>query len=112
MPYKFECGHNATEATESCTKGEGTVDHNTVTRWFKKVCLSCKNLDDQARLGRLEKVAFETMLQATEVNQASNTHKVPDDLDVIVWCAPFKTLTKTAKLCLTLSKYCKTFNSP
>ena len=31
-----------------CAKGNGTVDHNTITRWFKKFCLACKNLDNQA----------------------------------------------------------------
>ena len=35
---KFELGHNMKEATKkiSHAKGEGTVNHSTVTRWFKK----------------------------------------------------------------------------
>ena len=34
MLYKFEQRNNTTEATENicCVKGEGTVDHSTVTR--------------------------------------------------------------------------------
>ena len=33
-------------------KDEGSVDHSTVTRWFKKFHSGCKNLDDQARSDR------------------------------------------------------------
>ena len=35
-----------------CAKYKGTVDHSTVTRWSKKLCSGCKNLDNQARSGR------------------------------------------------------------
>ena len=50
MLYKFELGHNTMKATKniSCAKSEGTIDNNTVTRWFKKFCSGYKNLDDQA----------------------------------------------------------------
>ena len=48
MLYKFELGHNAAEETKSIcwVKGEGTFDHNMVTRWLKKFCSSCKNIDE------------------------------------------------------------------
>ena len=38
MPYKFELGHNVTEETKNicCVKGVSTIDHSTVSRWFKK----------------------------------------------------------------------------
>ena len=54
MLYEFEMGHNAMEATKNIcwVKVEGENDHNTVTRWFKKFCLGCKNLNDQARSDR------------------------------------------------------------
>ena len=54
MLYKSELGHNTAEVTKNigCVKGEGTVDHSTVTRWFKKFCLDSKNLDDQSRSSR------------------------------------------------------------
>ena len=54
MLYKFKQGHNAMEATKniSCAKGEGIVDHWTVTRWFKKFYSGCKNFADQARSNR------------------------------------------------------------
>ena len=42
-----------------CPKGEGIVDHSIVTRWFKKFHLNCKNLDDQAKLGRSKTVDYE-----------------------------------------------------
>lgn len=52
MFYKFKLSHNAMEATKliHCVKGEGAVDPNSGTRWFRKFCWGCKNLDDQARL--------------------------------------------------------------
>ena len=51
MLYKFKLGHNAAEATKNICymKGKDAVDHNTIDRWWKKFCLGCKNLDDQAR---------------------------------------------------------------
>ena len=52
MLYKCELGHNAEEATKCIcySKGDGAVDHNALNKWFKKFCLGCKNLNDQARL--------------------------------------------------------------
>ena len=34
--YELELGNNAAEETKNifCAKGEGAVDHNTVTRWL------------------------------------------------------------------------------
>ena len=36
MLYEFKLCYDSAEATKniSCTKGEGIVDHSTVTRWF------------------------------------------------------------------------------
>ena len=39
-------------------KGEGEIDHNTVTRGLKKFRLGCKNLNDKASLGRAENHGF------------------------------------------------------
>ena len=74
MLYAFELGHNDIETTKNifCTKGEGSVDHRMVTRWFKKFSLGCKNFDDHLGL----KLDFETMLQATEAYLASSTWRV------------------------------------
>ena len=57
MLYESELGNNAAEATKTicCAKGEGAVDDSTVTRWLKKFCSGCKNLDDQTRSGRPKK---------------------------------------------------------
>ena len=43
------------EATKNIcwVKGEEAVHDSTVTRWFKKFCSHCKNLDNQVRWGRL-----------------------------------------------------------
>ena len=86
--YKFELGHNAAEATKKIchVKGESTVDHSTVTRWLKKLCLDGKNFN-QARTGRSKTRGLVT----------------------------FTTLAKPsrfAELCNMLLKYCKTFVSP
>ena len=34
------------------TKGEGTVDHNSITKWSNKFCMGGKNLYDHARSDR------------------------------------------------------------
>ena len=70
MPYKFELGHDITEATKNTScEDEGIVYHNTVTRGFKKFCLGCKNLNNQAMSGRIRTVNTEAIaLQAIEVN--------------------------------------------
>ena len=64
MLNEFELGYNAVEATKNiyCVKNEGAFDYSTVTRWFKKFCLSCKNFDNQAKSGRPKTVASEAVL--------------------------------------------------
>ena len=103
--------HNAVEATKNicCAKGEDAVDHRTITeQWFKKFHSGCKNLKNQARLGRPKTVDFKAVLQAIETNreyQASLASHSP------VWLITFTTSIKapgTAKLCLLLAKFCKT----
>ena len=66
--YEFELGHNAAEATKNifCDIGEGVFDHSTVTRWFKKFCIICKNLNDLARSGRHKIMVSEAVLQVNE----------------------------------------------
>ena len=53
MLYKLELGHNIMNVTKNicCAKDEDAVDKSTVTRWSKKFCSGCKNLDNQARSG-------------------------------------------------------------
>ena len=36
--YEFELSYNTAQASKNicCAKGEGTVDHSTVSRWSKK----------------------------------------------------------------------------
>ncbi len=49
MLSKFEQGHNAMKAAKNigCVEAEGTVDHFTVSRWWKEFCSVGKKLDDQ-----------------------------------------------------------------
>ena len=41
MLYKFKLEYNVVDASKNIfyAKGEGAVDHNTVTKWFKKISL-------------------------------------------------------------------------
>ena len=41
MLYKCELGHIAMEVTKNicCVKGEGAVDHSTITKWLKNFTL-------------------------------------------------------------------------
>ena len=51
MLYELEQSNNAMEAIKDifCAKDKGSVDYNTVTRYFH---LACKKLNNQARSGR------------------------------------------------------------
>ena len=51
-----------------CMKGEGTIDYSTITRWFKKFCLGCKNLNNQPRSGRPKTVDAEAVPEAIKGN--------------------------------------------
>ena len=46
--YEFALGHNTAKATKNicCSKGEGAVDHNTITRGLKKFWSGFKNLNN------------------------------------------------------------------
>ena len=84
MFYEFELVHNTKEVTKnfSCAKGEGVVDHSTVTRWFKKFHSSGKNIDNQARSGSPKTMDSETMLLAIEANLVSSTQSVLRKLNI------------------------------
>ena len=47
-----------------CAKGEDTIDHLEVTRWFKKFCSGFKNFNDQAMLGKFKSMDSEAILQS------------------------------------------------
>ena len=99
MLYNFKLSHDTTEATKNIcwTKGKDTVDHGTVTRWMKKFCSGCKNLDNQASSGKPKIMDCEVALQAIEVNPMSNTLKVSDKLDTFT---TFAKASWAAELCL------------
>ena len=58
MLYEFKLGHNAADAAKNicCGKGKEIANHSTVTRWSTKFHSGSKNLDDQARSGRLKTI--------------------------------------------------------
>ena len=78
MLYECELSQNVVEVTKNicCKKSESTVDYSTVTKWFKKFCSHCKNLNNQAKLGEPKTVDFEAVLQAIEANLVSSTQRV------------------------------------
>ena len=80
--YKFEIGHNAVEASkDSCgAKGEGLVDHRTVSRSLNKLCSGCKKLDDQEGSSWTKTVVSKAVLLAIEPNPASTTRRVSGEL--------------------------------
>ena len=82
-------------------EGEATVDHNTVSRCFKKFCLGYKNLDDQARSGRPKTIDSKIVLQTIEANSISCTWSVSGELRILkssVIC-PFHDLGKNIQSC-------------
>ena len=75
---------NAAETNKNIcfTKGEGALDHSTVTRWFKKFRSSYKNLEDQTRSSRPKTLDSEAVLQAIEVNLASSIRRLSGELGI------------------------------
>ena len=59
ISYKFEIGDNVMETTKNvyCLKGDGVVDHSSVTIWFKKFRSGWKNFSDQANLKKVDSKA-------------------------------------------------------
>ena len=82
MVYEFEMDHNTAEATKNicCAKGEGAIDHDSVSSGFKKFCSGYKTLDDQKRSGRPKVIDTDAVLQAIESNLMSNFQRVSGEL--------------------------------
>ena len=95
--YEIELRHNTEEATKniSGTKGEGMVDHYSVTRWFKKFRSVCKNLDDQTRLGRPKSLDFEVI----ESNQASRSWRISGEASISYSCVTHHDVGKSTRSC-------------
>ena len=60
----------------SCEKDEGTVDNSTVTRWFKKFCSGCKNLDDHTNSGKHKTMTSEALIQDIKGYWMNHTRRV------------------------------------
>ena len=93
--YAIELGYNATEATTNicCAKSEDTIDHSTITRWLKKFCSDCKNIDSLARSDWPKTLDSEAMFQAIQVNLAGSTWRVSGNMALpsLVWVFTFMT---------------------
>ena len=110
--YKFELMHNTVEASESICwlKSEGAVIHSWITRWWKKLCLGCKKLDDQARSGEHKLIDSKAKLQATEARMVSNTWRVSGKLGI----SHLHNLSKSIHIHQIIPHVtkCRTFDSP
>ena len=117
MLYEFKLGHDTVETIKNicCKKNEGAVNHRKLTRWFKKFCSGCKNLNKQARSNRPKTMDSEDVFQAVETNLVTlGEYQVSSVSHSPVWFITFTTsakVSRVAKLCLMLPKYCKTFDS-
>ena len=59
-------------------KGEGTVDQNTVTKWFKKFCSDYKRMDNQTRSDGSNIMDSEVVL-LTEMNLVSSILRISEE---------------------------------
>ena len=69
--------HKAAEAITNiffCLKGEGAVDHSTITR-LKKLHSDCKTVIDRAKLVRPTGMDSEALLKRIEANTVSSIQK-------------------------------------
>ena len=122
MLYEFELGHNTAEPTKNiyCVKGDGTVDHSTVIRWFKNCAwvgwtsmIKQNQIGQKLRISRLcskpwKQIWWEALGEYQVSSACSQSSVVPHLHDL------FMTSTKksgAAKLGIPLSNYCKTFDS-
>ena len=101
--YKFQVGYNAVEATKiiCCTNCEVPVDHNTVTRWFKKFCSDCKNLENQTMLGQPKTIDLRLCSKRwREIQQVTlGEYQVSLASYSTVWFVTFQTLAKEQLNC-------------
>ena len=66
MLCEFKLDYESAEASKNICwgEGEGAIDHNTVTRWFKKFLSGYKNLNDQTRSDKPKIMNSKAALQA------------------------------------------------
>ena len=100
MLYNFGMGHEITEKKNEniVQKEKNTVDHNEVTKWFKKFLLDYKNLDNQVRSDRPKTINSKAICQVLEANLVSSTWSESGELDIskfIVVCH----IHKLSKIC-------------
>ena len=74
MLYECELSHYFAEVTKNicCAKSEGTDDHSSATRRFKKFCSGGKKLNNQAKIDRPKSKNSKTLLNAIDANLVSS----------------------------------------
>ena len=91
-----------------CAKGKSTVNYSTVTRWFMKFHSGFKNLNDQAKNHGYRGCAWNHRNKLGKYQVSLSFHNTAT---VITFMTSLKAF-EAAEFCLTLAKYCKTFDSP
>ena len=109
---ELELGHIATETTKNIcwAQGEGTVDHSTVTRGFKKFRLGCKNFDDQGKSGWPKSIDSEAVLKSGQWR----SERIRRAWHHIVHCCSshFHDLSKRIQSCQIVQKILQEFYQP
>ena len=114
MLYEFKLGYNTVKTTKniSSAKGEGTIDYS--YQKVEEILLKLQEYWLSGKVGRLKTMDSQAVLQLIEANLASSIQRVSGELSISVWLITFVTSAKAytaTKLCLTLSKYYKTYDS-
>ena len=95
----------------SCAKGESQLNHSTVTRWVKKFHLRCKKFDDPINWGWSKPVDSEAVLQTMKIIPACNTQRVSDEFGIVTFIISVTKVFGASELCLTLIRYCQTYDT-
>ena len=84
MLYVFELDHNDMKTTKNicCANDEFAANHSTVTRWFKKFCSGCKNVNNQAGSGRPKSMDSKATLETLAANRVSSALRVSGELKI------------------------------
>ena len=80
--YEFKLGHTPAEATRNICQaiGPGTINHSTVTRWWKRFSSGDESLKDEPRSGRPTTFNLADLKQAIEDDPTLTTANLASSL--------------------------------
>ena len=82
MSISYDDNHYTTGTSYIKYIYKNTVDHCTVSRWLKKFCSGCKNLNNLARSGKPKSMDSNAMLQVIAANPQSSTQRVSGEFNI------------------------------